>query len=164
MSRYEESIYIFFIVLPWSYIRWCTGSVGSIVYFFMTLSSISAEPRNNEKHPGLQRTHPRTCSVAFWSQWAMAYSNFWNHTMGPANRRRPFESCCEFMVLFVLRKFILQTRMRSYSVGLDVWYLFGHFIYFHTSCVRTAKALARLRGYWSPMSKLAALIWQREDE
>ena len=30
--------------------------------------------------------------------------------------------------------------------GLDVWCLVGPFVYFHTSCVRTAKALARLRS------------------
>ena len=40
------------------------------------------------------------------------------------------------MVIFVLRKLILQT----------CWFLVGPFVYFHTSCVRTAKALARLRG------------------
>ena len=50
------------------------------------------------------------------------------------------------MALFVLRKYILQTRMRSHPVGLDVWCLVGPFVYFHTSCVRTAKALTRLRG------------------
>ena len=50
------------------------------------------------------------------------------------------------MVLFLLRKLILQTRMRSHLVALDVWYLVRPFVYFHTSFVRTAKALARLRG------------------
>ena len=30
--------------------------------------------------------------------------------------------------------------------GLDVWFLVGPFVYFHTSCVRTTMALARLRG------------------
>ena len=44
------------------------------------------------------------------------------------------------MVLFVLSKLILQTRMCSHPVGLDVWCLVGPFVY-----VRTAKALARLR-------------------
>ena len=48
------------------------------------------------------------------------------------------------MVLFVLRKLVLQTHMYSHLVGLDVWFLVEPFIYFHTSCVRTAKALARL--------------------
>ena len=52
----------------------------------------------------------------------------------------------EIMVLFVLRKLILQNRMRSHPVGLDVWYLVSPFVYLHTSCVRTAKALGRLRG------------------
>ena len=51
----------------------------------------------------------------------------------------------EIMVLFVLHKLILQTHMSSHPVGLHVWILVGPFIYFHTSCVRTAKALARLR-------------------
>ena len=35
--------------------------------------------------------------------------------------------------------------MRSHPVGLDVWFLVGPFVYSHTSCVRKAKALARLR-------------------
>ena len=54
-----------------------------MAYRFMTLSSISAEPRNREKHPGLQRTQPNTCSVAFWNQWPTAYSKIWYHTIGP---------------------------------------------------------------------------------
>ena len=36
--------------------------------------------------------------------------------------------------------------MRSHSVGLDVWFLVGPFVLFRTSCVRTARALVRLRG------------------
>ena len=52
----------------------------------------------------------------------------------------------EIMVLFVLNKLILKTRMHSRPVWLDVWFLVGPFFYFHTLCVRTAKALARLRG------------------
>ena len=52
----------------------------------------------------------------------------------------------EIMVLSVLRKYILQTRMHSHPVGLNVWFSVGPFVYSHTSCVRTANALARLRG------------------
>ena len=60
---------------------------------------------------------------------------------------------------FVLRKLILQTRMRSHPVELDVWFLVGPFVYFHTSCVRTAKALARLRGCaGSPEPSLVAYV------
>ena len=55
------------------------------------------------------------------------------------------EPAHEIMALSVLRKIILQTRMRSHSLGLDVWFLVGSFVYFQSSCVRTAKALARLR-------------------
>ena len=50
------------------------------------------------------------------------------------------EPAHEFIVLFVLRKLILQTFMRSHPMGLDVWLLFGSFDYFHILCVRTAKA------------------------
>ena len=56
-------------------------------------------------------------------------------------------------VRFVLLKVILQTHMRSHPVGLDVWFLVGCFVYFHTSCVRTANALVRLCGcssVWDP--------------
>ena len=56
------------------------------------------------------------------------------------------EPAHEILVLFVLRKHILQTRMRSHPLGLDVWFLVGPFVYFHTSCVPTAMALARLRA------------------
>ena len=52
----------------------------------------------------------------------------------------------EIMVLFILRKLILQTSMRSHPVGLVVWFLVGSFVYHHTSCVWTAKVLARLCG------------------
>ena len=47
-------------------------------------------------------------------------------------------------------KLILQSRMRSHPVALDIWFLAGLFVYFHTSCARTAKALARLRGMRRP--------------
>ena len=40
------------------------------------------------------------------------------------------EPCHEIMVLFVLRKLILQARMCSHPMGLDVWFLVGPFIYF----------------------------------
>ena len=33
----------------------------------------------------------------------------------------------ESMALFVLREHILQTRMHTHPVGLDVWFLFGLF-------------------------------------
>ena len=65
----------------------------------------------------------------------------------------------EIMVLFVLRKLVLQTRMRSHPVGLEVWFMVGPFVYFHTAYVRTAKALARLRGWaGSPEPSLVAYV------
>ena len=41
--------------------------------------------------------------------------------------------CHEIMVLFILRKLILQMRMRSHPVGLDVWFFIELFVYFHTT-------------------------------
>ena len=70
-----------------------------------------------------------------------------------------FEPAHEIIALFILRKFILQTRICSHPVELDVWFLVGPFVYFHTSCVRTAKALARLRGCaGSPKPSLVAHV------
>ena len=63
------------------------------------------------------------------------------------------------MALFIFYKLILQTRMHSHPVGLDVWFLVGPFIYFYTSRVRTAKALARLRRCTgSPEPSLVAYL------
>ena len=72
------------------------------------------------------------------------------------NRNKPYH---EIMVLYRLRKLILQTRVRSHPVRLDVWFLVGPSVYFYTSCARTAKALARLR--WcagSPEPLLVAYV------
>ena len=62
-------------------------------------------------------------------------------------------------IIAVLRRLILQMCMCSHPVGLDVWFLVGPFFYFHTLCVRTAKALARLREYaGSPEPLLVAYV------
>ena len=50
-------------------------------------------------------------------------------------------------------------RMRSHPMGLDVWFLVGPFVFFHTSCVQTAKAPWAFAGrlcdkYHNPMSWL----------
>ena len=58
-----------------------------------------------------------------------------------------FEPAHEIMVLFILRKLILQMRMHSHPVALDIWFMVGPFVYSHTSCLRTLTALARLRGW-----------------
>ena len=67
------------------------------------------------------------------------------------------------MVLFALRKLILQTRMRNHPMGLDFWCLVGPFFCFHTSCVRTAKALARYvistKISWAGSFFLSHAIW-----
>ena len=49
--------------------------------------------------------------------------------------------------------------MSSHPVGLDVWFLVGPFVYFHTLCVWTTKALVRLRGCaGSPEPSLVAYL------
>ena len=69
------------------------------------------------------------------------------------------EPALEIMALFVLPKLILQMCMRKHPVWLDVWFFVGPFVYFHTSYVRTAKALARLCGCaGSPEPSLVAYV------
>ena len=71
----------------------------------------------------------------------------------------PNEPAHEIMVLLILRKLSLQTRMHSHPVELDVWFLVRPYVYFHTLCVRTAKALARLHEYaGSPKPSLVAYV------
>ena len=41
------------------------------------------------------------------------------------------------MVLFVLRKLIFLMRMRSHTMGLDVWFLVGPIVYFHNLCANS---------------------------
>ena len=43
-----------------------------------------------------------------------------------------YEPAHVIMVLFVLRKLVLQSHMRSHPVGLDVWFFVRPFVYFHT--------------------------------
>ena len=69
-----------------------------------------------------------------------------------------YEPSHEIMVFFILRKLILQMHMRSHPVGLDVWFLVWPFVYSHTLCVRTAKALVRLRGCASSPSLVTYVI------
>ena len=69
------------------------------------------------------------------------------------------EPAHEIMALFDLRKLILQKRMHSHQVGLDIWFFVGPSIYFHTWCMRTAKALEKLRGCaGSPEPSLVACV------
>ena len=71
------------------------------------------------------------------------------------------EPAHEIMVVFVLRKLILQTRMRSHSVGLDVWFLVGPFVYFDTLCVRTANRLGPRNFHLSLLMRLWYLSHRR---
>lgn len=53
---------------PWSYCTYSAALDAVVVYLFMTLSSIKADPLNRLKHPGLHNTEPNTCSAVFCSQ------------------------------------------------------------------------------------------------
>ena len=81
----------------------------------------------------------------------------WDHQL--------FEPCHEIMVFSTLRKLILQTCMHSHPVGLNVWFLVGPFVNIHTSCMRTAKVLARLQmrcdKYHNLMSWLILFLWNK---
>ena len=97
------------------------------------------------------------------------YSRTWRKNRSPWDEmlsetsehflRRPYEPPHEITALFVLYKLIFETRLRSHPVGQDVWFLVRPFVYFQISCVRTAKVLARLRGYaGSPGPSLVAYV------
>ena len=111
-------------------------------------------------------------------------------TILPVQIEKPVsnEPAHESIVLFVLLKLILQSRMRSHPMGLDVWFMsdpsstsilyvyeqrrllwdcsdaqawcfVGPFVYFHTLCVRTANALVRQPGCaGSPEPSLVAYV------
>ena len=69
------------------------------------------------------------------------------------------EPAHEIMALCVLRKPILQMHMRNHPAGLDVWLFVRLFVYSYTLCVRTVKALTRLRGWaGSPEPSLLAYV------
>ena len=71
------------------------------------------------------------------------------------------EPAHEIMALFVFHKLILQTRMYSHPMGLDVWFMVSPFVYVHTSILHVceqrrlwrdcADAQARMSLRWSPM-------------
>ena len=70
------------------------------------------------------------------------------------------EPCHVIMVLFILRKFILQTCMRSHPVGLDVWYLVCLYVYFYTPVHHVCEQwrlwqdwanASHMSLHWSPM-------------
>ena len=85
----------------------------------------------------------------------------WAHTGSKRKKKtKSNEPAHEIIVLFILRKLILQMCMSSNPVGLDVWCLVSPFVCFHTLCVWTAKALVRLCAYagWPEPSLVAYVI------
>lgn len=83
-----------------------------------------ADPRNREKQPGLQSTQPNMCSAAFCSQWPIAYSNFWYHTMGPERQclpegvtREEYHQTClsALMNIYVQLSAVLRSSGSRYS-------------------------------------------------
>ena len=95
----------------------------------------------SEKPMSISKLHNYTTTLAC-TIYSVTYSN--SHfitSLYLLYLQWPLEPSHEIMVLFVLSKLILQTRMRSHPMGFVV----GPFVYFHTSCVRTAKTLAKLR-------------------
>ena len=123
-------------------------------------------------------SYPLSAQRRIWSDWADAQADLslcWvhSHFVGFVMRQlkctlsnlffqlycKHIEPSHEIMVLFVLCKLILQKCMRSHSVGLDIWFLVGPLVYLDTLFVRTAKALARLRGCaGSPEPSLVAYV------
>ena len=66
------------------------------------------------------------------------------------------EPAHEIMVLFIRRKLILQTHMRSHPVGLDVWFLVGPFIFFYIPC-------ARIPSHVQGLEMITFIIYKRAN-
>ena len=110
------------------------------------------------------KNHPRskifTIATCVWNKRAFEHCNpdfsgnardmklifSVSHSLSTRHKKYHLSQLTRLWYFSSSRKFILQTRMRIHPVGVNVWFLVGPFIYFHTLCVRTAKALARLRG------------------
>ena len=108
---------------------------------------------------------PITCFTQCLSQLLHSWERHVVHTsrlsMKPffLFRYSIFEPAHEILAFFALRKFILQTHMRSHPVAQYVWCFVRPFVYFHTLYVRTAMALARLRRCTgSPEPSLVAYV------
>ena len=116
-----------------------------LAYVSLTSTEVSSRSIVGTKPAKLQhvlstkRLHK--CYSKVWLTKLFKGSLLLHHPMDWLN-----EPAHEIMALFVLRKFILQTHMRSHPVGLDVWFLVGPFVYFHTSDPQ-----ARLSLRWLPM-------------
>ena len=110
------------------HVQWITFFYTCI--FWSTCSCTPTHPPSPAHHCPLSNLKStELLLLLYWFFWAL---------------KTQFEPAHEIMVLFNLHKLILQKCMRSHPVGLDVWFLVRPFVYFHTSCVRTAKAVARV--------------------
>ena len=67
------------------------------------------------------------------AQWSTVNNNSHKSYLQYSLLTKQFQPAHEIMALIVLRKPILQTRMRSHPVGLYIWFLVGPFVYFHAS-------------------------------
>ena len=81
-----------------------------------------------------------------------------NGTLNLVSAQLLNEPSHETMVLLVLRKLILQMCMRSHPVELDVWFLVGLFIYFHTFILHMCKQ----RRLWWDCVDVIKVMWNRE--
>ena len=140
LSKELKTFYFSYIWCPVSNFRW------------------KEERRQREREEGTRASQFRRWLVNLIKTNAFLIIPKWNNLHSEKQIRSVFEPAHKIMALFDLRKNILQTRMHSHPVGLDVWVLVGPFVYFHTSCVRTVKALANcadpqacLSLRWSPV-------------
>ena len=121
-------------------------------YLFYTRIFCSCPP------PAPTTPPPQPIIAPFLIFRALSSCRYCNDSPGQSLKTQS-EPAHEMMVLFDLRKLILQTWMRSHPVGLDVCFFVGPFVYFRTSCVRTTKVLARVcRCAGSPEPSLVAYL------
>ena len=153
---------MFFNNIVCTLINWILLSLKFFLYVstFPNFPSLRAIFPNSEATPPFPKCWKGTVAIFMYSRYHWnCHSYLFAHNYAAALGSLINEPWHDIVFLFILRKLILQTRMRSHPVGLDVWFLDAPFVYFHISCVQTAKALVRLRGCaGSPEPSLVAYV------
>ena len=120
-------LFLFFIQL----IRDCSDVKKPYIYFDWCVHRLGKVPNPIKRLYTAREDSGYHSICIFWTDYSLLKP--------PCLKFEPHHA---IMAFFVLHKLILQTRMSSHPVGLDVWF----FVYFHTSCVQTASPIISWAG------------------
>ena len=100
-------------------------------------------------------SYPLSAQRRHWSDWAHKSFCWFCHEaahlpIAQNNRTLGIKGLTVLKLSQLMRLWHFSSSVNSFfkqsPVWLDIWFLVRAFVYFHTSCMWTAKALARLRG------------------